>query len=281
VIPGVRRFQEWRVPPALFREPLFRRAVLAAAVVAAVFLALYLARYLGLIAPELWALLQPALTEGALNTFQFSLTVIPIGVFLGFLLGWARVSGLPVFAWPAGVYIDLIRGIPALILVLFAFFAGPLVFGGRQTFVSGVLFALVALAIHTSAYQAEIFRAGFQSVPRGQVEAAQAIGLSSWAAMRHVVLPQTFRVALPALGNEFATVIKDTSLLAAIGAAELVYWGRNSAQFGLFNYGIIEWVIIIWLVIALLYFVITYVLTQIIAAIEHAYRVPGLGTVAY
>ena len=203
-----------------------------------------------------------------------------IDVIIGFIIGWARFSRHPILSWPATVYVDLVRGIPPLILVLFAFFWLPTLFRGT-TFEAGLFFAVLALAIHTSAYQAEIFRAGFQSVVRGQIEAGQAVGLSHTQIMASVILPQTFRVTLPALGNEFALVIKDSSILAAVGAMDLVFWGRNSAQFALFQYGIIEWVMITWLVIALIYFVITYLVTHTVGTIEHSFRVPGLGSVAF
>ena len=263
---------------AVLKDPLFRRALFTGSVVTAILVGIIGAGSSGVLDPGLWTLLQKPIYEGAIRTLGFSVTVIPIGALLGFALGWARVSRHAILSWPAAVYVDLVRGIPVLVLILFAFFWLPTVFGAEDAFESGIFFATLALAIHTGAYQAEIFRAGFQSVLRGQVEAAEAIGLSRWEAMRYVVLPQTFRVTLPALGNEFAVIIKDTSLLSAVGAAELVYWGRTQVQLAL---GIIEWIIAIWLVIALLYFVVTYIINQVVGAIEHAYRVPGLGTVAF
>ena len=272
--------RNWRrTGTAILENPTFNRAVLVTGVVSGVFLALGLARGLGYIDPRLWNLLELPVSEGAANTLKFSLTIIPIGAVIGFIMGWARVTRHPILSWPASVYVDIVRGTPALVMILFAFFWLPFVLRSRDPS-AGLTYAVLALAIHTSAYQAEIFRAGFQSVPRGQIDAAEAIGLNRWQAMRHVVLPQTFRVTLPALGNEFAVIIKDTSLLAAIGALELVYWGRESAQYAL-SLGSIGWVISVWLVIALLYFVITYVITNMVGAVEHAFRVPGLGSVAF
>lgn len=262
----------------LVRDPLFRRAVLAAVVVLGLLGGLFIIRSLGAIPDRIWQLLSRAMTEGGANTFRFSITIIPIGVVVGFLLGWARVSRHPILSWPASVYVDLVRGMPQIVMILFAFFWLPSLLRTQNAFDSGIFFATIALAVHTSAYQAEIFRAGFQSVARGQVEAAEAIGLSTWEKVRFVVLPQTFRVTLPALGNEFAVIIKDTSLLAAVGAPELVFWGRNFQQLVT---GEIEWILTIWIVIALIYFVVTYIVTQIVGAIEHIYKVPGLGTVAF
>ena len=255
------------------------RILLVAGVVAGLYLVLGVARLAGAIPGEVWDLLQAPLSDGAQNTITFTAIVIPIGALSGFLLGWARVSRHPILAWPATTYVNVIRGIPPLVMIFFAFFWLPFVLlPRRETFQVGIAFAILALAAHTSAYQAEIFRAGFQSVPRGQIEAAEALGLTRWQVMRHVVLPQAFRVTLPALGNEFANVVKDTTLLAAIGATDMAYWGRNNVSQAFLN---LEWVFTMWIVIAIFYFIITYIITQTVAAIEHRYRVPGLGSVAF
>ena len=261
------------------KHPHLSRAVFAVSTVVVLFIILGAARLLEVIDPNLWNLLERRLIDGAKNTIIFSLTIIPLGLLMGFLVGWARFSRHPILSWPATVYVDFVRGVPPLIMVMFAFFWLPTLFYGA-TFEIGLVFAVLALAVHTSAYQAEIFRAGFQSVARGQIEAGEAVGLSGGQVMATVVLPQTFRVTLPALGNEFALVIKDSSLLSAIGAMDLVYWGRNIEQFALTGGGI-GWVMIIWVVIALIYFVITYLVTQTVVAVEHSFRVPGLGSVAF
>jgi ABC-type amino acid transport system permease subunit len=112
------------------------------------------------------------------------------------------------------------------------------------------------------------------SVPAGQVEAADALGLSRFQTMFRVTLPQAFRVSLPALGNEFASVIKDTSLISAIGALELSFRGtilvRGALKLGLNH------VFIIWVEVALLYFVLTTVVTIIVRKVENRSKVPGL-----
>ena len=132
----------------------------------------------------------------------------------------------------------------------------------------------LALAFHSASYQTEIMRAGILSVPAGQIEAAYAMGLSRWRTLVDVVLPQAFRVALPALGNEFSSVIKDTSLLSAISAIELSFIGGvlvNGALAIDFNL-----IFIIWTEIALLYFVLTYVVVRIVRFVENRSKVPGL-----
>lgn len=277
---GRRAGRAWEFAALMLRDSLVRRIILVAAILAGLYVALNLARIFGLIDPVLWGLLEEPLSDGASNTVIFSVSVIVLGNGIGFLAGWARVSPHPILSWPAGAYVDLFRGIPPLVLIFFAFFWLPFVLESRDTFTAGLTFAVIALALHSGAYQAEIFRAGFNSVPRGQIDASAALGLTNLQTMRHVILPQTFRVTLPALGNEFANIIKDTSLLAAIGAGDLVYWGRNQAGSPA-AIAHIEWVFAIWIIIALLYFMITYVITQAVAAIEQRYRVPGLGSVAF
>ena len=271
--------RDWRrLGLRILNSAFFARVLLVSGVVAGLYLVLGLARLTGVIDPVLWELLDDPLSEGSRNTIVLSISVILLGVGIGFLMGWGRVSRHPVLSWPAAAFVDFFRGIPPLVLILFAFFWLPFVLD--TGYGSGLAFAVLAVALHSGAYQAEIFRAGFQSVPRGQIEAAEALGLTNGQAMQHVILPQTFRMTLPALGNEFANVIKDTSLLAAIGALDLVYWGRNAAGSPA-AFAHFEWIFAIWLIIALLYFIITYVITQAVAAVEQRFRVPGLGSVAF
>src|SRR5438309_4954768 len=122
--------------------------------------------------------------------------------------------------------------------------------------------------MHSSAYQAEIFRAGFQSVPKGQQEAAQALGLRPRQGMRHVILPQTFRLRLPPLGNEFAVPIKDTSILAAISGTELVAKSRDLLGALPANGMPIVWIFAVWTVVALTYLVLTSSVTRGLRVLE-------------
>ncbi len=260
-------------------SPLADRVLFVTGVVAGLYLALGIARALRVIPPELWILLEAPLSEGAVTTIAITASVIPVGAIVGFFVGWARVTRHPILTWTSTAYVNVVRGIPPLVMIFFAFFWLPFVLlPRRETFQAGLTLAVLALAAHTSAYQAEIFRAGFQSIPRGQIEAAESLGLRRWQIMRLVVLPQAFRVTLPALGNEFANVVKDTTLLAAIGATDLAFWGRNNVQYA---FGQLEWVFTMWIVIAIFYFIITYIITQTVAAVEHHYRVPGLGSVSF
>src|SRR5205823_13729640 len=140
--------------------------------------------------------------------------------------------------------------------------------------------AAVAIALHSSAYQAEIFRAGLQSVPRGQIEAAQTLGLRPWQAMRHVVLPQTFRLSLPPLGNEFAVLIKDTSLLAAIAGIELVAKSRDLLGILPASGFPLVWIFAVWTIVALSYFIITFAVTRGLRFLERRFHAPGLEAIS-
>jgi general L-amino acid transport system permease protein len=141
---------------------------------------------------------------------------------LGVLLALGRRSSLPAVRWVCIAYIELIRGVP-LITILFvgAFMLGFFLPAGMET-PSLETRALVAIAIFTSAYVAEIVRGGLQSVPRGQVEAAQALGLSAVKTTRLIVLPQALRAVIPALVGQFISLYKDTSLVFIIGLTEVL-----------------------------------------------------------
>src|SRR5256712_4777626 len=224
-----------------------------------------------LVSASFWQIYGRFYVTGLFGTFFYVALTLPLSVILGFLMGWARVSRIRVFSWPASLYVNVFRGLPPLILVIFASLFGtnlvpqPILdwfFAGFRRGDIAVGLAAIAIGMHSSAYQAEIFRAGVQSVPKGQVEAAQALGLRPWQGMWHVILPQTFRLSLPPLGNEFAVLIKDTSILAAIAGIELVAKSRDLLGILPANGLPIVWIFAVWSVVALSYFVITYIVTR-------------------
>jgi len=221
------------------------------------------------------------LFSGVMNTLFFMGIVIPTGIVIGFVTGWARVSKYKFLSYPATAYVDVIRGIPLIVLVLFAYFFGPFIVPGLFGFTDvGKFFAALALALHTGAYQAEIFRAGFQSVPKGQLEAAVAVGLTRGQAVGYVVMPQMFRLILPALANELASVAKDTSFLSIIGAMELFGNARSGTQIAIYNFGRLDWVFGLWTITAVLYLLLTLALSKSLQHVERRYLVPGLGSVS-
>jgi putative glutamine transport system permease protein len=152
----------------------------------------------------------------------YLLLTLPMGaavgsLLFGTLLALARHSRKPALNYPATVYIELIRALPVLYLIFFAYFGGAR-FGLREPVVAATL----ALIVYTSAVNAEIVRAGIVSIERGQVEAARALGLSYWSMMRLVVLPQAFRRVMPPQVSQLVTLIKDTSLAYMVGTTELM-----------------------------------------------------------
>ncbi len=225
-----------------------------------------------------WSIL-PQLLDGMGETVELVAVVIPLGFTLGFLMGWARTMHSTLLRGVGAVYVEYFRGMPPLVLIFFSYLIS-LILVRQMTgdpFLARDLalwFGAIALAFHSGAYQAEIVRAGLLSVPTGQTEAADALGLSHWQSMFMIVLPQAFRVSLPALGNEFASVIKDTSLLSVIGWFELMNMGFLADATAIrtdFNR-----VFIIWPLIALLYFVLTFIVTFVVRFIENRFKVPGL-----
>lgn len=136
----------------------------------------------------------------------------------------------------AELYVDLIRGVPMLVVILFIGFVIPPAIrdltGGRINITSDLLRGVLAIALGYAAYMAEIFRAGIQAIPKGQFEAARSLGLSGWQTARFVVLPQAITIVLPPLGNEFIAMLKDTALLSVIGIGDVT---RRAREFGASN----------------------------------------------
>jgi len=231
---------------------------------------------------RLWAIYWPAFGRGIWGTLWFTALILPLSVAVGFVLGWARISRFRSVAWPVAIYVDFFRGVPPIVIAIFAFLIGPSLLPQRfQSGTLGITVAAIALALHSAAYQAEIFRAGFQSVPRGQLDAAQALGMTPWQAIRHVVLPQALRLSLPPLGNEFAVVIKDTSLLAAIGARDLFGLALDAQQnLALTPGSDLRWFLILWTAVAIVYFVMTTAVTQLLLFLEHKFHVRGIEAIS-
>ena len=158
------------------------------------------------------------LAGGILATLTVSSCAIVLSVFLGSLIAIAGLSNARIFQRVNRVYVELFRSVPLLVLLLWVFYGLPVVVGLQLgVFATGVL----SLGLSDSAFEAEVFRAGIQSVPRGQIEAAKSIGLTWFQQLRLVVMPQAIKVILPALGNQFVYVVKMSSLISVIGLPEL------------------------------------------------------------
>jgi len=171
-------------------------------------------------------------TQAAKNTLIFTLFGFSGGLVLGLVIALMRLSSVRPYRWFAAVYIDVLRGLPALLVLIFIAFGLPIALDIRipGTYGRGSL----ALAIVSSAYIAEVVRAGIEAVPRGQMEAARSLGMSHVEAMRKVILPQAFRIVIPPMTNELVLLLKDTALISAIGVTdatkELTRFGRDGVN---------------------------------------------------
>lgn len=159
----------------------------------------------------------PSLLEtGLVNTLVLSIFSTAIGIVVGMALALMAVSNLRLLQWPTQVFIDIFRGLPAaLVILLIGQGLAPLglaLFGPNP-----YPLAILALGLIASAYIAEIFRSGIQSVGKGQLHACQALGMPYWSSMRHVIVPQGIRRILPALANQFISIVKDSSLVYFLG----------------------------------------------------------------
>ncbi|MEU8735351.1 amino acid ABC transporter permease [Streptomyces tendae] len=168
------------------------------------------------------------------NTLLYTVSGFAVGLVLGMAIALMKLSSVGPYRWLAGVYIEIFRGLPALLIFIFIGVAVPLAFPGTQ--IIGGTYGKVALALGlvAAAYMAETFRAGIQAVPKGQMEAARSLGFSHARAMVSVILPQSFRVILPPLTNELVLLFKDSSLVLFLGVTleerELSKFGRDLAS---------------------------------------------------
>ncbi|GAA4878147.1 amino acid ABC transporter permease [Paenibacillus vulneris] len=209
--------------------------------------------------------------NGAKVTLLLSLFTVIIGVILGVILALMRLSRIAPLKMIATAYIEFIRGTP-LLVQLFLFYYGlpklgiqfpevPALGTAFPEFMAGV----VALSVNSAAYVAETFRAGIQAIDKGQMEAARSLGMPHSMAMRFIILPQAIRNVLPALGNEFIVIIKESSIVSVIGISELMY---NADTVRGNSFRPFEPLIIA----ALIYFVITFTLSKILGIAERRMR---------
>jgi His/Glu/Gln/Arg/opine family amino acid ABC transporter permease subunit len=162
----------------------------------------------------------PRLFDGMLITLKLTIITGTLGFILGMLIALLRISRLKFLNYFAIVYITLFRGTPLLLQILFVYFALPTLFDiTLDSMPAGIL----ALSLNAAAYLAEIFRAGILSIPKGQMEAGRALGLSHNQVMFKIIIPQTYRRIIPPVVNEFSALTKETSLVSVISLSELLY----------------------------------------------------------
>lgn len=162
----------------------------------------------------------PALAQGTLLTIVLTVLTMLIAVPAGIVLALMRLSNLPLLSGASAGFVEFFRNLPLILLVYWAYYVMPIAIGVEfSAFTTG----LAALCLNVSAYNAETFRAGIFSIRKGQTEAALALGMSRWQAMREIVLPQAARRVLPVLASTWVSLFKDTSLVSVIAVGELAY----------------------------------------------------------
>lgn len=201
----------------------------------------------------------PYLIQGALITIEITLMAVGIGFFIRLFAGIARICRIKALRIIATIYADCIRGTPLLVQIFLIYFALPMLI---HTQINPFVAAVTACAINSGAYVSEIFRAGIQAIDQGQFEAGRSLGLSWWQTMYYIILPQAFHNILPPLGNEFITMLKDSSLVSVIGFEELTRRGQLIiAQ----TYASFE----IWMTVAALYLIMTLAIAKFVSFMEH------------
>jgi polar amino acid transport system permease protein len=226
-----------------------------------------------------------AVARGIRTTLLVSLTAYAMALIIGLIVGLGRVSKNRVIFNLAAFYVEVVRGVPILVMLIYIAFVGvPLIvsavnaLGGGLSglglgFLGGPLSAfqtrnvdftvrvIFGLGIAYGAFEAEIFRAGIQSIERGQMEAARALGMNYFQAMRYVILPQAIRRILPVLGNDFVAMIKDSSLVSVLGVEDITQLAKLYAS-STFLY------LQTYSILAFIYLVLTILLTRVVRAIE-------------
>lgn len=209
--------------------------------------------------------------SGAKNTLLLAAFTVAFGVILGTVIALLKISKYKILRFISTAYIEFIRGTPILVQLFIIFYGLPKIginfpevpaLGDDfPRFMAGV----IALSINSAAYVAEIIRAGIQAIDKGQMEAARSLGMPHWMAMRYIILPQAIRNILPAFGNEFVVVIKESSIASIIGISELMFnadtvRGNTFDPFKPF------------IVAAIMYFCMTFPLSKLLAHIERRMR---------
>lgn len=198
----------------------------------------------------------PSVFQGFLMALAIVLVAFPLAIPFGFALSLMRISKFRVLRGIASFYVNIIRGTPAFLQIYIAFFGLPLAGVQIPSYPLGVC----VLAMNSAAYLCEIFRAGVQSINKGQNEAARSLGMSATQTMVYIIIPQTFRNVLPTMTSEFILLYKDTSLLAAVGVMEVVMYSKTIVA----NTGSIT----PYIVAAVFYLVVTLPLARVVGKLE-------------
>lgn len=210
----------------------------------------------------------PKLIEGVPVALSLWIIAITLGFFLGLMLCWARVYGNRFFYWISTCYVELFRGTPMLVQMFFIYLGLPHV---------GIVFdaftaAVIAITLNSAAYQAEYFRGSVLSVPKEQLVAARACGMTQWQAIRHILLPQALRRVIPQWSNEAIIELKFTSIAYTIGVVEITSIASDIGSRTLNYFHVFLWA-------GLIYLVLTSVVASILGWVERKTYVPGVTSI--
>lgn len=209
------------------------------------------------------SILMPML-EGAQMTVLLFLICIVVSIPLGFLLTLSVRSSIKPLSWLAQSYVYVMRGTPLLLQLLFICFGLPMIpVIGEYLVFDRFVAACLGFILNYAAYFAEIFRGGLLAIDKGQYEAAQVLGLSKWQTTTRIILPQMFRIALPAVANESVTLVKDTALLYAVAVPELLHFAQTAVNR--------DFTIVPFFVAGVIYLIMTLILTMLFKWIEKKY----------
>ncbi len=208
-------------------------------------------------------------------TIIISFMACVFGLLLGILLAFMKISGVKILEWIATVYVEIIRGTPILVQISLVFFGLPFLGIHFPSFeIMGVDFerlsaGVIALVINSGAYECEIVRSGIQSVPKGQMEGALSLGFSRWEAMVRIIIPQAIKNILPVIGNEFVTLIKESSQVSVIGMADLMYTATTIQGISFQPFPPL-------VIVAVYYFIMTFVVSNLLRALEWKFKVKAV-----
>lgn len=205
------------------------------------------------------------LFEGAQMTVLLFIIAIVVSIPLGFLLTLAVRSSFKPLSWFAQGYIYVLRGTPLLLQLLFICFGLPMIpVVGEYLVLDRFVAACLGFILNYAAYFAEIFRGGLIAIDKGQYEASQVLGLNKWQTLRKIILPQMFRIALPAVANESVTLVKDTALLYAVAVPELLHFAQAAVNR--------DFTIVPFVVAGVIYLIMTLLLTLIFKWLERRFK---------
>ncbi|MBM7624151.1 amino acid ABC transporter permease [Sporohalobacter salinus] len=195
----------------------------------------------------------PFLLKGSLMTVKITTIAVGMGIILGVILGLGRVSRNQIIAGFAKSYIEVFRGTPLLIQLFILYYGLPSLGINLTPYIA----AVIGLGLNSGAYVGEIVRGGIESIDKGQMEAARSVGMSYTQSMRYIILPQAFKSIIPALGNEFIALLKDSSLVSVIAVKDLTRQGRLIISRTYQSF-------FIFLTVAAFYFIMVFIMTRFV-----------------